>query len=70
MAIETANTTAATTSPALATGSMKAFLLAHPVGMAVVGATLIGAGTYYLIKKFSNKKEEPAPVVMELTDMR
>jgi Na+/H+-translocating membrane pyrophosphatase len=69
MTIETANTTtAATTPPALATGTMKAFLLAHPVGMAVVGAAIVGAGTYYLVKKFSKKKEEPA--VIELTHMR
>lgn len=58
MAIETAvNTTA--TNPILATaGSVKVFLLAHPVGVALVGGALVGAGSYYLMKKFLNKKEE------------
>ena len=63
MAIETvANTTAATTPSALATtaGSVKVFLLAHPVGVAVVGGALVGVGAYYLMKKFSPKTEEPA----------
>ncbi|MEK8018736.1 MAG: hypothetical protein VSS75_017830 [Candidatus Parabeggiatoa sp.] len=62
MAIETtANTMATTTQHALTTaaGSVKAFLLVHPVGVAVVGGALVGAGTYYLMKKFL-KKEEPA----------
>jgi len=63
MAIETvANTTAATTPSALATagGAIKAFFLAHPVGVAVVGGALVGAGAYYLMNKFLKKKEEPA----------
>ncbi|MEK8016309.1 MAG: hypothetical protein VSS75_005525 [Candidatus Parabeggiatoa sp.] len=59
MAIEIANTTAAITQRALATaGSLNAFLLAHPVGVAVVGGALVGAGTYYLMQKFLKKKEE------------
>ncbi len=61
MAIETAaNTMATTTQQALttATGSVKVFLLAHPVGVAIVGGAIVGAGTYYLMKKFLNKKEE------------
>ena len=57
MAIETVVNT---TRSALATGagSVQTFILAHPVGVAVVGVALIGAGTYYLVKKFSKKKEE------------
>lgn len=38
----------------------KAFLIAHPVGVAVVGSALIGAGAYWAIKKFKSEKEEPA----------
>jgi len=51
---------ATTTQQALttATGSVKVFLLAHPVGVAIVGGAIVGAGTYYLMKKFLNKKEE------------
>ena len=41
-----------------------AFLAAHPVGIAVVGAALIGGGAYYLGKKMTKraaeKGEEPA----------
>lgn len=32
-----------------------AFLAAHPVGMAVVGAALIGGGAYYLGKKMTER---------------
>jgi predicted transporter len=41
-----------------ATGGVKAFLLAHPVGVAIVGGTLIGMGVYYIAKKWSSPKEE------------
>ncbi len=39
---------------------LKAFFLAHPVGVAVVGGALVGAGAYYLMNKLLKKKEEPA----------
>ena len=60
MATETVG--AATTQPVLATaaGSAKAFILAHPVGVAIVGGALVGVGTYYLMNRFLKKKEEPA----------
>ncbi len=41
-----------------ALGSSNSFLLAHPVGVAIVGGALVGAGTYFLMKKFLKKKEE------------
>jgi predicted branched-subunit amino acid permease len=58
METEIASTT--TTSPALAgaAGSVKAFLLAHPIGVAVIGGALVGMGAYYLANKYSKKKEE------------
>ncbi|MDM8567142.1 hypothetical protein QUF74_16010 [Candidatus Halobeggiatoa sp. HSG11] len=40
----------------------KAFLIAHPVGAAIVGGAAIGAGTYFLMNKFLNKKEPEKPV--------
>ncbi len=40
-------------------GSLKAFLLAHPISVAVAGGALVGVGTYLLMNKFLNKKEEP-----------
>jgi F0F1-type ATP synthase assembly protein I len=39
----------------------KGFLVAHPVGVALVGGVLVGVATYWLMKKYFNKKEEPAP---------
>ena len=62
MAIETAvaNTAPSGAHSALGIGSLKAFLVAHPVGVVLVGSTLISAGTYYLMTKFLKKKEEPA----------
>ncbi len=42
-------------------GSAKAFLIAHPVGIAIIGGSLVGAGTYFLMKKFLKKKEEAKP---------
>jgi hypothetical protein len=63
MAIETGianTTTAASQTLTAAAGSVKAFLLLHPVGIAVVGGAIIGTGTYYLMNKFLKKNEEPA----------
>ncbi|MDM8557887.1 hypothetical protein [Candidatus Parabeggiatoa sp. HSG14] len=37
--------------------SVKPFLLAHPIGVALVGGALVGVGSYYLMKKFSKKPE-------------
>jgi len=43
------------------TGAAKAFIVAHPIGIAVVGGVLIGATTYYVMKKlFGGKKAEAA----------
>ena len=42
-------------------GTVKPFVVAHPIGMAVIGGVLVGMGTYYLMKKFSKKTEEPSP---------
>jgi len=53
----------ATTTSGWWAGSIKPFLVAHPVGVAIVGGVLVGAGTYYLMNKFLSKKdsqEEPA----------
>jgi hypothetical protein len=41
------------------------FLTAHPVGVALVGGILVGAATYWVMKKFFNKKEESAPAAAE-----
>ncbi|RKZ50461.1 MAG: hypothetical protein DRR16_12580 [Candidatus Parabeggiatoa sp. nov. 3] len=62
MSTETAlaNTAPSGAHSALGLGSLKAFLLAHPVGVAIVGGTLVGVGTYYLMNKLLNKKEETA----------
>lgn len=50
------------TMPAMPTtaagGGVKAFLLAHPVGVAIVGGALIGWGVYYIAKKWSSPKVE------------
>jgi F0F1-type ATP synthase assembly protein I len=48
---------ASTTKAAVTTG----FLAAHPVGVALVGGVLVAAATYWIMKKFFNKKEESAP---------
>ncbi len=53
---ELANPTVAASS-----GGVKGFIIAHPVGVAVIGGALIAVGTYYLMKKFLAKKEEPVP---------
>ncbi len=45
---------------ALSTGAAKAFIVAHPVGVAVVGGVLIGAATYYIMKKFFGGKKVEA----------
>ncbi|WP_069472668.1 hypothetical protein [Candidatus Marithrix sp. Canyon 246] len=58
MATETVLANAVTHPITTVGGATKAFLIAHPVGVAVVGASLIGAGTYWAMKKFMGEKEE------------
>ena len=43
-----------------ATVAAKSFLVTHPIGVALVGGILVGVATYWIMKKFFNKKEEPA----------
>jgi hypothetical protein len=37
-------------------GAGKAFVLAHPIGMAATGGALLGLGTYYILRKTFSKK--------------
>jgi hypothetical protein len=37
-------------------GAAKAFVLAHPIGMAATGGALLGLGTYYVLRKTFSKK--------------
>ena len=41
-----------------ALASIPAVLLAHPVGIAILGGTAVGASTYYLLKKLSKPKKD------------
>jgi hypothetical protein len=50
-----------TETAAVGLGTVKSFLVAHPVGVALVGGILVGAATYWVMKKYFNKKEESAP---------
>lgn len=50
----------ATTETAIGLGAIKSFVVAHPIGVALVGGVLVGVGTYWVMKKFFNKKDEPA----------
>ncbi|MCK5525011.1 MAG: hypothetical protein KAI83_17930 [Thiomargarita sp.] len=59
-ATETALNTVTNTTTAISSG-IKAFVLAHPVGIAIVGGAVVGAGTYWLMNKYLKKNEEPAP---------
>lgn len=34
------------------------FLVAHPVGVAIIGGVIIGMGTYFLMNKFFSKPAE------------
>lgn len=38
-------------------GGVKAFLMVHPIGVAIVGGALIGVGVYYIAKKWGSKQE-------------
>ena len=61
MAAETEVATAASHPIVAYTGTVKPFLLAHPIGVAIVGGIIVGAGTYWAVKKFSKKQEEEQP---------
>lgn len=43
----------------------KAFALAHPVGIAVVGGALVGAGVYYIANRWFKKPAEVAQTSSE-----
>ncbi len=59
MAVSEVASTTNTTAAGL--GTVKSFLVAHPVGVALVGGILVGAATYWVMKKFFDTKDEPAP---------
>ncbi|NOY72813.1 MAG: hypothetical protein GXP14_10625 [Gammaproteobacteria bacterium] len=60
MAVETQIATTSHGSLASMGITTKAFVLAHPVGVAIIGGVLIGVGTYYVVKKFRGKDKEQA----------
>ncbi len=39
----------------------KAFALAHPVGLALIGGTLVGVSVYYIANKWFKKPAETSP---------
>lgn len=45
----------------------KAFVLAHPMGMAAAGGVLLGVGAYYAIGKMFGKKEKAESLQPEAT---
>ena len=55
-----ASEVASTTSTTAITGTVKSFLVAHPVGVAVVGGVVVAGVTFWVLQKFFNKKDEPA----------
>lgn len=72
MEAEVATTAAGSTGSALSSiGSSlanigtvsKAFVLAHPMGMAAAGGVMLGLGTYYAFGKMFGKKKIAEPVM-------
>jgi hypothetical protein len=63
--VATAAGSAAASNGSLAgvTTAAKAFLLAHPLGVAVAGGALLGMGTYWAFGKVFGKKKSIAPAV-------
>lgn len=57
-----AKTTGVLLSPVMAVGTgLRAFALTHPVGLAVTGGVIVGAGAYYAANKYLlNQDEEGA----------
>ena len=53
---------ASTTNTTVGLGTVKSFLLAHPVGVALVGGAAVAGVTFWVMNKFFNKKDEPAAV--------
>lgn len=64
MAAEVVASTAGNGSAAAVGTAAKAFVLAHPLGMAAAGGVLLGMGTYHLLGKAFKKKEAPAEAVV------
>ncbi len=50
--------TIASGSVTAATTGIKAFALAHPVGLTIVGGALLGIGGYYAVAKLLRKKDD------------
>lgn len=58
MQTEIATTTAGSNGSLAAIGTAtKAFVLAHPMGMAAAGGALLGVASYYALGKVFKKKE-------------
>jgi hypothetical protein len=63
METEIATTAGSNGSLAAVGSATKAFVLAHPIGMAVAGGALLGLGTYYVLGKMFGKKKVAAPAM-------
>ncbi len=63
METEIATTAGSNGSLAAVGSATKAFVLAHPIGMAVAGGALLGLGTYYVLGKMFGKKKVVAPAM-------
>ena len=46
-----------TTHAPLWAGCLKPFILAHPIGVAVIGGSIVGTAAYYILKR-ANKHED------------
>ena len=52
-AAATTGTTTTASQSGISLGAGKAFIVAHPIGVAVVGGALVGLLAYYLVKKLA-----------------
>ena len=46
----------------------KAFIVAHPIGMAVAGGALLGIGSYVTLGRYFSKRKQKREIVKQTLD--
>lgn len=68
MSTEVIATTSANGSFSAVLASSKAFVVAHPMGMAVAGGALIGIGSYAYLGRYLSKRKQKRALIKQNLD--
>lgn len=68
MSTEVIATTSTNGSFSAVLASSKAFVVAHPMGMAVAGGALIGIGSYVYLGRYFSKRKQKREILKQTLD--